>query len=163
VSSLREGFVCLLAYYIFSMCCLFSLVDSRLDLCFNDISSRNDNCFSFLWKHWTSSHRYFEPSRSHNWITSMVVFYSGNPKCSKCFDRKNFPQEHQPHVDPSPTSPIRSSFLSSLARSSSISFSLSSERSQTSNLVDKKKKKRKIRRRRNERIRRRKINKGQNL
>jgi hypothetical protein len=30
------------------------------------------------------------------------------------------PQEHQPHVDPSPSSPIRSSSPSSLARSSSL-------------------------------------------
>jgi hypothetical protein len=44
------------------------------------------------------------------------------------------PQEHQPHVDPSP---------SSLARSSSISSSSSSEISKASNSVDKKKKKRK--------------------
>jgi hypothetical protein len=51
------------------------------------------------------------------------------------------PQEHQPHIDPSPSSPIRSSLPSSLARSSSISSSSPSERSQVSNLVDKKKKK----------------------
>ena len=51
------------------------------------------------------------------------------------------PQEHQPHVDPSSSSPIRSSLPSSLVRSSSISSSSSSERSQASNLVDKKKKK----------------------
>jgi hypothetical protein len=52
-------------------------------------------------------------------------------------------QEHQPHVDPSPSSPIRSSSPSSLARSSSISSSSPSERSQAGNLVDKKKKKNK--------------------
>jgi hypothetical protein len=48
------------------------------------------------------------------------------------------PQEHQPHVDPSPSPP------SSLARSPSISSSLSNESSEASNLVNKKKKKRKI-------------------
>jgi hypothetical protein len=59
------------------------------------------------------------------------------------------PKEHQRHVDPSPSSPIRSSSPSSLARSSSISSSLPSERSQTSNLVDKKKKKRKNKKKKN--------------
>ena len=53
------------------MCYLFSLVDSRLDL-FNGVNSWNDQwrnlcsrgtfCFSFLRKHWYSSHRYFESS-----------------------------------------------------------------------------------------------------
>jgi hypothetical protein len=51
------------------------------------------------------------------------------------------PQEHQPHVDPSPSSPVRSS---SLARSPSISSSSLGESSEASNLVNKKKKKRKI-------------------
>jgi hypothetical protein len=50
------------------------------------------------------------------------------------------PQEHQPHVDPSP---------SSLARSSSISSSSSSETSKASNSVDKKKKKRKNKKKKN--------------
>jgi hypothetical protein len=53
------------------------------------------------------------------------------------------PQEHQPHVDPSPYSPVISSSPSSLARSSSISSSSPSEISVASNLVDKKKKKNK--------------------
>jgi hypothetical protein len=39
------------------------------------------------------------------------------------------PQEHQPHVDPSPSSPVRSSLPSSLARSPSVSSSSSSESS----------------------------------
>jgi hypothetical protein len=54
------------------------------------------------------------------------------------------PQEHQPHVDPSPSSPVRSSSPSSLARLPSISSSSSSESSKASNPVNKKKKKRKI-------------------
>jgi hypothetical protein len=54
------------------------------------------------------------------------------------------PQEHQPHVDPSPSSPVRSSSPSSLARSPPISSSSLSESSEASNLVNKKKKKRKI-------------------
>jgi hypothetical protein len=53
------------------------------------------------------------------------------------------PQEHQPHVDPSPSSPIRSSSPSTLAMSPSISSSSSSESSEASNSVNKKKKKRK--------------------
>jgi hypothetical protein len=59
------------------------------------------------------------------------------------------PQEHQPHVDPSSSSPIRSSSPSSLARSPSISSSLSSERFEANNLVDKKKKKRKNKKKKN--------------
>jgi hypothetical protein len=54
------------------------------------------------------------------------------------------PQEHQPHVDPSPSSPVRSSSPSSLARSPSVSFSSSGESFEASNPVNKKKKKRKI-------------------
>jgi hypothetical protein len=53
------------------------------------------------------------------------------------------PQEHQPHVDPSPSSPVRSSSPSSLARSPSVSFSSSSESFEPSNSVNKKRKKRK--------------------
>jgi hypothetical protein len=53
------------------------------------------------------------------------------------------PQGHQPHVDPSPYSPVRSSSLSSLARSPSISSSSSRKSSEASNSVNKKKKKRK--------------------
>jgi hypothetical protein len=50
------------------------------------------------------------------------------------------PQEHQPHVDPSPSSPVISSLPSSLVRSSYVSYSSSSERFEASNLVNKKKK-----------------------
>jgi hypothetical protein len=53
------------------------------------------------------------------------------------------PQEHQPHVDPSPSSLVISSSPSSLARYSSISSSSPSEISKASNSMDKKKKKRK--------------------
>jgi hypothetical protein len=55
-----------------------------------------------------------------------------------------YPQEHQPHVDPLPSSPIRPYLPSSLAMSHSISSSSLSESSKASNLVTKKKKKRKI-------------------
>jgi hypothetical protein len=53
------------------------------------------------------------------------------------------PQDHQPHVDPSPYSPIRSSSPSLLARLPFISSSSSSKSFEASNLVNKKKKKRK--------------------
>ena len=62
---------------------------------------------------------------------------------------RNYPQEHQPHVDPSPSSPVISPSPSSLARSSSISSSSPSESSKVSNLVDKKKKKRKNKKKKN--------------
>jgi hypothetical protein len=54
------------------------------------------------------------------------------------------PQEHQSHVDPSPSLPVRSSLPYSLAMSPSVSSSPSGESSEVSNLVNKKKKKRKI-------------------
>jgi hypothetical protein len=56
----------------------------------------------------------------------------------------NSPQENQTHVDPSPSSPVRSSLPSSLARSPSVSSSSSSESSKASNSVNMKNKKRKI-------------------
>jgi hypothetical protein len=59
------------------------------------------------------------------------------------------PQEHQPHVDPSPSSPVISSSPSRLERSSSISSSSLSENSEASNSVGKKKKKRKIKKKKN--------------
>jgi hypothetical protein len=59
------------------------------------------------------------------------------------------PQENQPHVDPSPSSPVRSSSPSSLARYSSISSSSPSEKSKDSKSVDKKKKKRKNKKKKN--------------
>jgi hypothetical protein len=60
-----------------------------------------------------------------------------------------FPQENQPHDDPSPSSPVRISSPSSLARSSSISSSSPSENSQASNSVNKKKNKRKNKKKKN--------------
>jgi hypothetical protein len=59
------------------------------------------------------------------------------------------PQEHQPHVDPSPSSLVISSSPFSLERYSSISSSFLSESSEASNLVDKKKDKRKNKKKKN--------------
>jgi hypothetical protein len=61
------------------------------------------------------------------------------------------PQEHQPHVDPSPSSPVRSSSPSSLAMSPSVSSSSSGESSKASNPVNKKKKKRNIKKKKDKR------------
>jgi hypothetical protein len=79
----------------------------------------------------------------------MVVFHSGNLNAVSASVVSTSPQEHQPHVDPSPSSPVRSSSPSSLARSSSISSSSPSESSKASNSVDKKKKKRKNKKKKN--------------
>jgi hypothetical protein len=59
------------------------------------------------------------------------------------------PQEHQPHVDPSPSSAVRSHSPSSLARYYSVSSSSSSEISEASNPMDKKKNKRKNKKKKN--------------
>jgi hypothetical protein len=74
------------------------------------------------------------------WLFSTQVI----PNAVSASVTRTSPQEHQPHVDPSPSSPVRSSSPSSLARSPSISSSSSSESSEASNPVNKKKKKRKI-------------------
>jgi hypothetical protein len=70
------------------------------------------------------------------------------------------PQEHQPHVDPSPSSPVRSYSPSSLARSSFIPSSSSSESSEPSNSVNKKKKKRKNKKKKKRKNKKKKIKQG---
>jgi hypothetical protein len=61
------------------------------------------------------------------------------------------PQEHQPHVDPSPSSVVRSSSPSSLARLPSVPSSSSGESSEASNPVNKKKKKINIKKKKDKR------------
>jgi hypothetical protein len=73
------------------------------------------------------------------WLFSTQVI----PNAASVPAVRTSPQEHQPHVDPSPSSPVRSSLPSSLESSPSISSSSSSESSKPSNSVNKKKKKRK--------------------
>jgi hypothetical protein len=73
------------------------------------------------------------------WLFSTQVI----PNAASASIVSTSPQEHQPHVDPSPSSLERYSSPSSLARSSSISSSSPSERFKASNPVDKKKKKKK--------------------
>jgi hypothetical protein len=62
---------------------------------------------------------------------------------------RTFPQENQPHVDASPSSPVISSSPYSLARSSFISSSSPSESSEASKSMDKKKKKINIKKKKN--------------
>jgi hypothetical protein len=73
------------------------------------------------------------------WLFSTQVI----PNAVSALVASTSPQEHQPHVDPSSSSLVRSSSPSSLARSPSVSSSSSSESSEASNSVNKKKKKRK--------------------
>jgi hypothetical protein len=73
------------------------------------------------------------------WLFSTQVI----PNAVSALVINTFPQEHQPHVDPSPSSP------SSLVSSSSISSSSLSENSQASNSVNKKKNKRKNKKKKN--------------
>jgi hypothetical protein len=74
------------------------------------------------------------------WLFSTQVI----PNAVSASVTSNSPQEHQPHVDPSPSSTVRSSSPSSLAMSPSVSSSSLGESSEASNPVNKKKKKRKI-------------------
>jgi hypothetical protein len=59
------------------------------------------------------------------------------------------PQEHQPHIDPSPSSLVRYSLLSPLERSSFVSSSSPSEISEVGYSVDKKKNKRRNKKKKN--------------
>ena len=70
------------------------------------------------------------------WLFSTQVI----PNAASASVISTSPQAHQPHVDPSPSSPVRSSSPSLLARLPSISSSSSSEISEASNPVNKKKK-----------------------
>jgi hypothetical protein len=141
------------------MCCLFSLGDSRLDLYLmvsvpgvtNEGTPLQGEPFVF------PSYRNIGPSHIATlslpgltigllvWLFSTKVISN----VASALVVSTFPQEHQPHVDPSNSSPVRSSSPSSLARSSSISYSSPSESSRASNPVDKKKKKTKSKKKKN--------------
>ena len=79
------------------------------------------------------------------WLLSTQVI----PNAVSATVTRTPPQEHQPHVDPSPSSPVRSSLPSSLAMLPSISSSSSGESSEASNPMNKKKKKRKNKKKKN--------------
>jgi hypothetical protein len=136
------------------MCCLFSLVDSRLDFLFfmasvpemtNEGTSSPGEPFVF------PSYGNIGPPHIATlslpgltiglpvWLFSTQVI----PNAVSASVVSTSPQEHQPRVDPSPSSPVRSSSSSSLAMSPSVSSSSSGESSESSNPVNKKKKKRK--------------------
>jgi hypothetical protein len=136
------------------MCCLFSLADSRLDFLFfmasvpemtNEGTPAPGEPFVF------PSYGNIGPPHIATlslpgltiglpvWLFSTQVI--SNAVSSSVVSTS--PQEHQPHVDPSPSSPVRSSSFSSLARSPSVSSSSSGDSSEASNSVNKKKKKRK--------------------
>jgi hypothetical protein len=81
------------------------------------------------------------------WLFSTQVI----PNAVSASVTRTAPQEHQTHVDPSPSSPVRSSSPSSLAMSPSVSSSSSGESFEASNSVTKKKKKRKIKKKKDKR------------
>jgi hypothetical protein len=81
------------------------------------------------------------------WLFSTQVI----PNAVSASVTRTSPQEHQPHIDPSPSSPVRSSLPSSLAMSPSVSSSSSGESSEAGNPVNKKKTKRKIKKKNDKR------------
>jgi hypothetical protein len=141
------------------MCCLFSLADSRLVLCLMASVPRITNEGTP-----TLGEPFVFPSYGnigHPYIATLILpdLMIGLPvwllstqvilNATSSSVVSNSPQENQPHVDPSPSSLVRYSSPYSLAMSSSVSSSLSSERSEASNLMDKKNKKRKIKKKKN--------------
>jgi hypothetical protein len=135
------------------MCCLFSLVDSRLDLFYmasvpkmtNKGTPAPGEPFVFPSYGNIGPPHIATLSLSGLTIGLSVWLFSTQviPNAVSSLVISTSPQEHQPHVDPSPPSPVRYSSLCSLARSPSVSSSSSSESFEASNLVNKKKKKRK--------------------
>jgi hypothetical protein len=146
------------------MCCLFSLVDSRFEICLMVLVPESTNGESSVLGEPFVFPSYGNIGPPHITTLSLpgltiglsVWLFSTQvvPNAASSSVVSTFPQEHQPHVDPSPSSLVISPWPSSLARSFSVSYSSSSERSEASNLW--------IRIRRKGRIRRRKIHKGPN-
>jgi hypothetical protein len=136
------------------VCCLFSLVDSRLDLYFYGVISGMTNEGTPFPREPFVFPSYGNIGPPHIATLSLLGLTIGLPvwlfstqvvlNAVSASVTSTSPQEHQPHVDPSPSSPVRSSSPSSLARSPSISSSSSSESSEASNPVNKNQKKRKI-------------------
>jgi hypothetical protein len=92
---------------------------------------------SFFWKCWSSMHCHTESSGTHHRVTGLVVPHSSDLEFPSALNAPNAsdvstPPTNQPHVDLSPSSPIRSP---------SLSPSSPSESSKASSQVDKKKKK----------------------
>jgi hypothetical protein len=149
----------LFSYYIFSMCYLFFLVDSRLDVYLMASVPRTNNEENPLPGEPFVFPSYGTIGPPHIATLSLpsltiglsVWFFSTQviPNEVSASIVSTFLQEHKPHVDPSPSSPVIYSSPYSLARSSSISSSSSSEHSEAINPVDKKKKKRNIKKKKN--------------
>jgi hypothetical protein len=141
------------------MCCLFSLAYSRLDLCLMASVPRMTNESTptprepFVFPSYENVGPPYIATLSLPCLTiGLPVWLFSTPVIlneTSASVVSTSPQEHQPHVDPSPSSPVRSSSPYSLERSSSVSSSSPSESSEASNPMDKKKKKRKIKKKKN--------------
>jgi hypothetical protein len=142
------------------VCCLFSLVDSRLDFFFLMASVpeiTNEGTFAPGEPFVFPSYENIGPP--HIATLSLPSLTIGLPvwlfsthvisNAVSALVVSTSPQENQPHVDPSPSSPVRSSSPSSLARSPSIPSYSSHESSKASNWVNKKKKKRNNKKKKN--------------
>jgi hypothetical protein len=141
------------------MCCLFSLANSRLGLYLMASVPITTNEGNHIAGETFVFPSYGNIGPPHIATLSLPSLTIGLPvwlfstqiilNAASAYVVRTYPQEHQSHVDPSPSSPVRYSSPSPLARSSSISSSSSSERSESSNLVDKKNKKRKNKKKKN--------------
>jgi hypothetical protein len=141
------------------MCCLFSLTNSRLDFLYMASVPKTTNEGTLALGEPFVFPSYGNIGPPHITTLSLpcltiglpVWFFSTQviPSAVSSSVIRTSPQEHQPHVDPSLSSPERSSSPSSLARSSSISSSSSSDISQASKSVNKKNKKRKNKKKKN--------------
>jgi hypothetical protein len=151
VHSLYKGFVCLFSSYIFSVCCLFSLANSRLDMCLmasvpgmtNEGTPLPEEPFVFPF--YINVGPPYIATLSLLGLTIGLLVWLFSTQVIHNVASPSFvstsPQEHQPHVDPSPSSLVRYYSPSSLVRSSYVSSSLSIESSEVSNLVNKKRNK----------------------
>jgi hypothetical protein len=141
------------------VCCLFSLVDSRLDIyLMASVPETTNGGTAFPGKPFVFS-SYGNIGPPHIATLSLPGLTIGLPvwlfstkvilNAASASVVSTSPQEYQPHVDPSPSSLVRSSSPSSLARSSSVSSSSPSESSEASHSMDKKNKKRKNKKKKN--------------
>jgi hypothetical protein len=141
------------------MCCLFSLTDSRLDMCLmasipiltNEGTPLTGEPFVFP-SYENVGHPYIATFSLPGLTIGLLVWLFSTLVISNATSDLfviTFPQEHQPHLDPSPSSPVRSYSPYPLARSSYVSSSSSSESFEASNPVDKKNNKRNNKKKKN--------------
>jgi hypothetical protein len=142
------------------MFCLFSLEKSRLDLCLMVLVPKMTNEATlaprepFVFPSYKNVGPLYIATLSFLGLTiGLLVWLFSTPVIPNAASASvvnTSPQEHQPHVDPSPSSPVRSSSPALLARFSFVSSSSSSECSEASNPMDKNnKKKRNIKKKKN--------------